>query len=77
MTKKRLLSLMMSMGFVLVALHNLGENLSFGLQCLNIIGLCLFSLSYVYDYQGYKVRQVVTFMSLFFIGVYSIMKIIS
>ena len=25
-----------------------------------------FSLSYVYDYQGYKVRQVVTFMSLLF-----------
>ena len=25
-----------------------------------------FSLSYVYDYQGYKVRRVVTFMSLFF-----------
>ena len=24
------------------------------------------SLSYVYDYQGYKVRQVVTFMSLLF-----------
>ena len=42
MTKKRLLSLMMSMGFVLVALHNLGEKLNFGLQCLNIIGLCLF-----------------------------------
>ena len=42
MTKKRLLSLMMSMGFVLVALHNLGEKLSFGLQCLNLIGLCLF-----------------------------------
>ena len=42
MTKKRLVSLMMSMGFVLVALHNLGEKLSFGLQCLNIIGLCLF-----------------------------------
>lgn len=42
MTKKRLLSLMMSMGFVLVALHNLGEKLSFGLQCLNFIGLCLF-----------------------------------
>lgn len=42
MTKKRLVSLMMSMGFVLVALHNLGEKLSFGLQCLNFIGLCLF-----------------------------------
>ena len=42
MTKKRLVSLMMSMGFVLVALHNLGEKLSFGLQCLNLIGLCLF-----------------------------------
>ena len=25
-----------------------------------------FSLSYVYDYQGYKVRRVVTFMSLLF-----------
>ena len=25
-----------------------------------------FSLSYVYDYQGYKIRQVVTFMSLLF-----------
>ena len=42
MTKKRLVSLMMSMGFILVALHNLGEKLSFGLQCLNLIGLCLF-----------------------------------
>lgn len=42
MTKKRLVSLMMSMGFILVALHNLGEKLNFGLQCLNIIGLCLF-----------------------------------
>ena len=42
MTKKRLLSLMMSMGFVLVALHNFGEKLNFGLQCLNLIGLCLF-----------------------------------
>ncbi|AIY21771.1 hypothetical protein AWB63_07815 [Streptococcus salivarius] len=42
MTKKRLVSLMMSMGFILVALHNLGEKLSFRLQCLNLIGLCLF-----------------------------------
>ena len=42
MTKKRLVSLMMSMGFVLVALHNFGEKLNFGLQCLNLIGLCLF-----------------------------------
>ena len=42
MTKKHLVSLMMSMGFILVALHNLGEKLNFGLQCLNIIGLCLF-----------------------------------
>ena len=42
MTKKRLVSLMMAMGFILVALHNLGEKLSFGLQCLNFIGLCLF-----------------------------------
>ena len=42
MTKKHLVSLMMSMGFILVALHNLGEKLSFGLQCLNLIGLCLF-----------------------------------
>ena len=42
MTKKRLVSLMMSMGFILVALHNLGEKLNFGLRCLNIIGLCLF-----------------------------------
>ena len=42
MTKKRLVSLMMSMGFILVAVHNLGEKLSFGLQCLNIIGMFLF-----------------------------------
>lgn len=42
MTKKRLVPLMMSMGFILVALHNLGEKLSFGLQCLNLIGLSLF-----------------------------------
>ncbi len=42
MTKKRLVSLMMSIGFVLVALHNLGEKLSFGLQCLNITGMFLF-----------------------------------
>ena len=42
MTKKRLVSLMMSMGFIFVALHNLGEKLNFGLQCLNLIGLCLF-----------------------------------
>ena len=42
MTKKRLVSLMMSMGFILVALHNFGEKLNFGLQCLNLIGLCLF-----------------------------------
>ena len=38
MTKKRLVSLMMSMGFILVALHNFGEKLNFGLQCLNLIG---------------------------------------
>ena len=34
------------------------------------------SLSYVYGYQGYKVRQVVTFMSLLFIGFQSIIKFI-
>ena len=42
MTKKRLVSLMMSMGFILVAVHNLGEKLSWGLQCLNITGMFLF-----------------------------------
>ena len=42
MTKKRLVSLMMSMGFILVAVHNLGEKLSWGFQCLNIIGMFLF-----------------------------------
>ena len=42
MTKKRLVSLMMSMGFILVAVHNLGEKLSWGLQCLNIIGMFFF-----------------------------------
>lgn len=36
-----------------------------------------FSLSYVYDYQGYKIRQVVTFMSLLFIGFQSIIKFIA
>ena len=42
MTKKHLVSLMMSMGFILVAVHNLGEKLSWGLQCLNITGMFLF-----------------------------------
>ena len=42
MTKKRLVSLMMSMGFILVAVHNLGEKLRWGFQCLNIIGMFLF-----------------------------------
>ena len=54
MTKKRLVSLMMSMGFILVALHNLGEKLSFGLQMPKSYWVMSFSLSYVYDYQGYK-----------------------
>ena len=77
MTKKHLVSLMMSMGFILVALHNLGEKLNFGLSMPKYYWVMSFSLSYVYDYQGYKVRQVVTFMSLLFIGFQSIIKIIA
>lgn len=56
MTKKRLVSLMMSMGFILVALHKT----EFRTSMPKYYWVMSFSLSYVYDYQGYKVRQVVT-----------------
>lgn len=48
MTKKRLIALLVSMGFILIALHNLEEKLSWLLQCLNLIGLLMFlSLAYI------------------------------
>ena len=36
-----------------------------------------FSLSYVYDYQGYKVMRVVTFMSLLFFRIPAYNKLIA
>lgn len=48
MIKKQLISLIICIGFIAVGLYNLGRNLSWELQILNLIGLLVFVyLAYV------------------------------